>query len=75
MINQQKIAYWTIIFTLLKKMKALDNDDVEVTFRACRDREIYRHLFAWGNKCQITEPKSLKNTYKDLSNDVLKTIE
>lgn len=53
-------------------MKVLDNDDVEVTFRACRDREIYWYLFAWGNKYQIIEPKNLKNTYKDLPDDALK---
>ncbi len=58
-----------------QKMRVLDNNDVEVTFRACGEREICWHLFTWGNKCKIIEPKTLKNTYKNLLNDALKTIE
>lgn len=58
-----------------QKMNILENGDVEVSFRACGDREMCWHIFTWGKKCKILEPIELKETYKTLLNDAISTID
>ena len=42
-----------------------------VTFEAGGEREICWFLFRWGKDVQILEPQALKDTYKELLNEVL----
>ena len=60
-------------YSLHPNQKITPNADgtTTVTFEAGGEREICWFLFRWGKDVQILEPQSLKDTYKELLNEVL----
>lgn len=57
-----------------QKMKFNEDGTTTVNFEAGGKYEICWHLFKWGNCVKILEPQELKDTYKELLNQVMKQI-
>ena len=54
-----------------QKVKQNDDGTVNVKFKASGDYEILWHLFKWGTSVKIISPKSLKNKYIDMLENIL----
>lgn len=47
-----------------QKLKEEKDGTLTVSFKASGDKEIFWHVFKWGNGCKIVAPKSLVKEYK-----------
>ena len=56
-----------------QKIKEEKDGNIKVEFTAGGSLEICWHIFKWGDKVTIVKPLSLKNTYKSLLIQALKT--
>lgn len=54
-----------------QKVKQNDDGTVNVKFKASGDYEILWHLFKWGTSVKIISPKSLKNKYIEMLENIL----
>ena len=55
-----------------QKLKEEKDGTLTVSFKASGDKEIFWHVFKWGNGCKIVAPKSLVKEYKKYLKENLK---
>lgn len=55
-----------------QKIKEQKNGNVLVEFKASGEKEILWHIFTWGDKVKILEPKALKLKYVEMMENCIK---
>ena len=55
-----------------QKIKEQDNGNVLIEFKASGEKEILWHIFTWGDKVKILEPKALKLKYVEMMESCIK---
>ena len=54
-----------------QKIKEQKNGNVLVEFKASGEKEILWHIFTWGDKVKILEPKALKLKYVEMMENII----